>query len=388
VAGCDPGEREARPYAGLWESDAFGLYLDVHGGEVDVYEHTAAACLRVAAGPARGMSDVISLDGDRLVLRDAGRVVHFDEVDVLPSSCAERADGLPPSVFAAAVATIDELLFPAPDAAWAGDAGGIGADLTPDAGDEALADALVAALTLLGDPEVRLAAGGVAPPWPAPPAIGAELEGMWPTAWDGRALAGQAAPGVAYIGFLGLVVEDEGDQRDLASTLDAALDGADAVVVDLRAASGGVEEAALQVATRFVPSPSVVASLQARSGHGLVPAGELSVTPLATGTFPGRIVVLVGPDTSGAGELLARVLAGVPGVTVIGAPSAGSPREPLVRALPNGWSLGVPNVDVIGPDGTSWVAALVPEIAAPTTVEDLRAGTDPGLEAALSLLGV
>jgi len=385
VAGCDPGEREARPYAGLWESDGFGLYLDVHGAGIDVYEHTAAHCLEIAAAPARGVSEVLSLEGERLVLRDGGRVIRFDEVDALPASCAAEAEVDPAAVFAAAVATIAELRYPAPGEAWRARAADLGEGLTADTGDGALSGTLIAALALLGDPEVRLATGGV--PWPSAPEIGAGLEGRWPSAWDGRAVAGEAAPGVAYLGFLRLVVEGEADQRRLASAIDAALREADAVIVDLRAASGGTEEAALQVATRFVPSQRVVATLRARSGGGVVPAGELSVTPLATGTFPGRVVVLVGHDTSGAGELLARILGDLPGVTVVGAPTKGSPREPLVRSLPNGWSLGVPNLDVIGPDGASWLEPMIPDVEAPTTVEDLEAGGDAGLEAALRLLG-
>ena len=387
VAACDPGEREARPYAGRWESDGFGLYLDVHGSGIDVFEHTDRHCLQIAAAPARGVSDVISDEGGRLVLRDGGRVIRFDEVPALPASCAERASADPSAVFTVAVATIAELHYPAPGDAWLARAADLGESLTAGTDEEGLVGVLIDALALLGDPEIRLATRGVAPSWPSAPVIGARLEQRWPSAWEGRAVAGEAAPGVAYLGLLRLVVESEGDQRGLASALDAALAGADGAIVDLRAASGGVEEAALQVATRFVPTQGVVASLRARSGDGLVPAGELSVTPLATGTFPGPVVVLVGPGTSGAGELLARILSGLPGVTIVGGPTSGSPREPLVRSLPNGWSLGVPNLDVIGPDGASWLEPLIPDVDAPTTAGDLEAGGDPGLEAALRLLG-
>ena len=388
VAGCDPGEREARPYAGRWESEGFGLFLDVHGGDIDVYEHSSVHCLQVATGSARGISDVMALEGPRLVLRDGGRVVVFEEVEALPVRCAGSPDAGPAGVFAAAVATIAENGYPPPDDAWREDVAGLAATLGVGTGDDDLHAALVSALSLIGDPEFRLAAGGVLPAWPEPPDVASRLEEVWDSVWGGRALTGEAAPGVAYLAFLRLVVGGEGEQRDLAAALDEALAGADAVVVDLRAASGGVEEAALQVATRFVTARRVVARLEARRGDGVVPAGELSVTPLPTGTFAGDVVVLVGPDTSGPGELLARILADLPGVTIVGEATAGSPREPLVRALPNGWSLGVPNLEVTGPDGTPWVGnPLVPDIMAPTTADDLAGGRDPGLEAALATLG-
>jgi hypothetical protein len=390
LAGCNPGEREARPFTGRWESRGFGLYLDIHGGNVDIYEHTAFHCYPVATGSARGISDLISLEGERLVLRDGGRVIEFEEIATVPERCVAPLNASASSVFDIAVASVAEHLLPAPGIAWLAEADTIGSTLAASAGPAEVHGALVAALSLLGDPEVRLAtgSGGVVPSWPAPPDLATALTPRWEAVWAERALVGEAAPGVAYVGFLRLVVEGADDQRALAAALDGALVGANAVVVDLRAASGGIEEAALQVATRFVPTERVVATLLARQGDGVVDAGDLSVTPPATGIFPGRVVVLVGPATSGAGELLARVLADLPGVTVVGEPSSGSPREPLVRALPNGWSIGIPNVLVIGWDGGEWVGTpLIPDVIAPTTTGDLDAGQDPGLEAALAEIG-
>lgn len=385
VAGCDPGEREARPYAGRWESQGFGLFFDIHGGEVDIYEHSDVHCFRVATGSAQGISEVLSLEDERLVLRDGERVVEFVDVGTLPERCADPVDDSPPVVFTVALKTIAEHHVPAPGAAWREEGDSIGSSLTDESSPEDLRAALIEALSLLGDPEVRLAAGTEAP-WPAAPQIGGALETRWEAELEGRMLVGEVSPGVAYLGFLSLVTEGEGDQRALAAALDDVLADAGALVIDLRAASGGVEEAALQVATRFVPSERVVANLWVRSGEGQVAAGALSVSPRPTGTFAGPVVVLVGPATSGAAELLARILSGVPGVTVVGEPTAGSPREPLVRALPNGWSLGVPNLEVTGPDGESWLKPLIPVVTAVTTVADLEAGSDPGLEAALEHL--
>lgn len=193
--------------------------------------------------------------------------------------------------------------------------------------------------------------------------------------------------GLAYLGVALLAAPDEESQRALAAALDSVLGDTDGVVVDLRGASGGLEAAALLVATRFVPTERVVASRLARAGAVMVEAGELWVTPRPTGTFEGSVVVLVGPSTSGAAELLAWILADLPGVIVIGEPTAGSARDPLVRALPNGWSLGVPNADVVGPDGITRLGIpLVPDIAVATTLDDLSSGRDPGLSAALEAL--
>ena len=389
---CDPGEREAQPFAGVWQSVGYGLFLDVHAGTVDIYEHTAIHCQEVASGTARGISDVISVEDGALVLRDAGRVVRFLPLEALPRRCADPVDPTDAAaVFEVAAATVWEQYLPSPGLAWAAQRSEIAAGLAPDSGPERLYQALVALLGPLGDPELRLAVEAEALPdsWSVDSgSVGAALTAHP----DVQQLAGglltrDIGDDVAYLGVVRLAARSEDEQRELAAGLDSVLAGAEGLVIDLRGASGGLEDAALLVATRFVATEQVVATLLARDGEVLVPSGELSVTPLANGVFAGPVVVLIGPSTSGAGELLALVLAELPRVTLVGEPTAGSPRDPLVRSLPNGWSIGVPNLEVIGPDGSHRVGKpLQPDIEAPSILDDLGAGPDPGLEAALEVL--
>ena len=389
---CDPGEREAQPFVGRWESAGYGLFLDIHGGRVDIYEHTAAHCQQVAASAARGISEVMSLDAGALVLRDAGRTVRFRPLDSLPLRCADPVDGDDAAAtFAVAAATVSEQYFPQPDAAWETARAEITGTLDADATAVELFDALVALLGALGDPELRLAldADGLPESWSVEAGgLGAALAAH-PAArqLDGGVITRVVADGVGYLGIVRLAAGTGDEQRILAGAIDEVLSGAGGLVIDLRGASGGIEEAALLVATRFVPAESAVAVVLARDGDGLVPSGEFTVTPVPTGHFAGPIVVLVGPATSGAGELLALVLADLPQVTLVGEPTAGSPRAPLVRLLPNGWSLGVPNLEVLDAAGVARVGVpLEPDVEALTTPEDVIAGEDPGLEAALTIL--
>ena len=192
---------------------------------------------------------------------------------------------------------------------------------------------------------------------------------------------------VGYLGLArlgGFADDDEGSQRVLAAELDRVLAGSAAVIVDLRGASSGRAVEAMLVASRFVAEERLIATQMI----GSTPAGDITVRPSLSGVFPGRLVVLVGPATAGAAEMLVLALRGVPGAVLAGEPTAGSPTPPLARYLPNGWSLGVPALDLMTPDGASWSGvAIVPGTEIATTRGDLESGADPGVSVARALLG-
>ncbi len=393
VGACSTAVPEAEPFAGMWASEGWGIVLDIHGGEADIYEVSAAQCLLASSGSARNIDEVVSFEGDRLVLADGGRVVRFDRLADLPADCGLDPDPAPASVLATVVAAVEEHYHPGVDAGWSDR---VAALVVPAEGDgEALAAAIKGLLEPLGDPQVALQTGGDL--WTAAPSATAAAlatalgEGAMLADADlvaaGGLVVADLGEGLRYLGFLrlgGFADSDSGSQRILAAALDSSLDGATRIVLDLRAAGAGAETEALLVATRFVATPTVVATYQARVADGLtVASGEALVNPMPTGPFTGTVVVLVGPGTSGPAELLALALAELPGVTVVGEPTAGSPRSPLVRSLPNGWLVGVPNIEVITADGMSRVGVpLVPDVMAPITTDDIAAGRDPGLEAA------
>jgi C-terminal processing protease CtpA/Prc len=211
--------------------------------------------------------------------------------------------------------------------------------------------------------------------WPAVPLLtppaGAVVEGG-----EGFAV-GTVGDGVGYLALArtGPFDADTAEsERILAANVDKSLVGS-AFILDLRSTDGGILGHALLVATRFFPSESLVVHLEARDGDGFVPAGDLTVNPVPTGTYDGQVFVLIGPRTRGVGELLAAILGELPNVTLIGAPTAGMPGPPLIRFLPNGWSVAVPNLRVMDPEG-SIIGAVVPHIAA-----------DDPLGAALDLAG-
>ena len=398
TASCSTAVPEAEPFLGVWLSEGWGIVLDVHGGDADIYEMSSVHCVLASAGSARNIDDVVTLEDGRLVLRDGGRVVRFDPLPEVPAICIAASDASPVGVLAVVVASIEEQYHPGVDPGWQER---VDALVPPAEGDEAtLALAIENLLGPLADPQIALQTGtgtavsfvdgGVASDLAAA-LIGGTLLPEATVAGEGGLVVADLGEGVHYLGFLrlgGFAGNSEDSQRVVAAALDHSLDGARDLVIDLRATTTGAETEALLVATRFVSARTVVATTEARLADGsTVPAGESVVNPMPGGAFAGRVVVLVGPGTSGPAELLALALASLPGVTIVGEPTAGSPHSPLARSLPNGWVLGIPNTEVITADGIKRVGLpLQPDVIAALTASDVAAGRDPGLLAARALL--
>lgn len=372
VTACDPGAREAEPFAGIWESDGWGTFLLIEGGDVEIFEHSAIHCLSVAAGGARGVTDILSWEGERLVMEDADRVVRFDRIEVLPPRCIDAGGSSDPvDAVTVLAATVEEQMIAEVDDGWPARRAAVTAELPGPVGDDALFDALVELVAPLGG-KVELAdpAGRV---WPER----SEIDPPPDAAMGGR--DGYAIGTIdGTVGYLGLArvgpfdPDPVASQRLLAAELDTALQQG-VFVLDLRQTAGGVLDHALLIATRFVTDSGVVASLEARAGAAAVAAGDLSVTAWAGGPYSGEVFVLVGPETRGVAELLAFIMGELPGVTLVGAPTAGVPGPPLVRFMPNGWSFAVPNLRVVAPDGRA-IGSIDPGFASDSPLADALAG--------------
>ena len=359
---CNPGAREAEPFQGNWRSDAWGTYLSVDGGAIEIFEYSAVHCFSVASGGARGVGDVLSMEGEVLVLTDAGRTVRFEQTEFLPGECIDPVADDPVATFQVLAATFEEHYLPGVDAAWVDRVEA----LRPPVGasDESLLGALTSLLAPLDRLDVRLSAGGEV--WAAAQATPIEFPEV-DVLGRGGILTGSVGDGIAYVAFrrLGEFADDAaGSQRAAADAIDAATAAATSVVLDLRGSDGGAIDHAMLIASRILPTETVIAQLAARGAGGFVPAGDVTVRPLPTGTFDGRTFVLVGPGTIGVAELLAAALGGVDGVTIVGQPTAGSAGPAMVRFLPNGWSVGLPNLRVTLPDGTDLTNGVQPDVLA------------------------
>lgn len=365
AAACLPSPPDDRALDGVWRSAGFGLVLDVRTDEVVIYEYVTSHCMEVAVTPRRGMSGLAVIDEGSLVLRDAGREVVLDRIESVPLGCGETVGVDPGTVFAVAAATVEDLYVRGVDPLWDERRRALEPLVAAFDDDVGLFDALMRLLAPLDDRQITLVvpSGPLGGAWayvagdavrvgdrPVVPGQVGEVT----VAGDGGIATGDLGEGYAYLGFGRLSGFSEGpadSERVAAAILDDALIGATGVIIDLRAVSAGTTRTGLLLATRFVPEDVVVGRF--RTGDG-VDAGALIVRPLPTGTFHRPVVLIVDGATAGPAEVLVLSMRLLPFVTVVGEPTAGSPGQVLVRSLPNGWSLGVPNVDVVTPDGIAW----------------------------------
>ncbi len=416
AAGCTgTPTTEGQAFAGRWQSIGFGTYLVIGASNVDLYEHTSVSCGKVLEGSAEGISAVASIVDGQLVIDDGGRVVRYDPVDALPAGCEDLFPNEDPlETFAIIGATmVDHYAFldeRAPE--FADRHAEIGARLTAESTDQELFDAVTELLRPLADAQVRLIVDNdeILPDgrvWAAverPPAVAQLrpriLEGTGLTDPEivdmGSVVTGRLPGGAGYIGVTSFAWLDE-DPEEAETQLARALDGllselgsAPGLVIDLRANPGGFRGQALLIASRFVPSERTVARYEARIGgtDEYTDAGSSEVTPMPTGVFLGNVVVMIGPGTVGAAELLALALRGLPNVTLVGENTAGSLAPLLARTMPNGWSVGMSNIRAFDTEGHLWdITGIPPDVEVPTTEADLQAGTDPALAEAERLLG-
>ena len=57
---CSTAVSEAEPFLGVWLSEGWGIVLDIHGGDADIYEMSSVHCMLASAGSARNIDDVVT----------------------------------------------------------------------------------------------------------------------------------------------------------------------------------------------------------------------------------------------------------------------------------------------------------------------------------------
>lgn len=158
--------------------------------------------------------------------------------------------------------------------------------------------------------------------------------------------------------------------------------GANAIVLDLRGNGGGSLQEALAIADLFTPLRLPYGRQVARSG-----GSRLRRVPFSSPVdFEGRLVVIVDGASASATETFAAALQEAGRAIVVGAPTCGcvlvtsSPRP-----LPGGGELTVSEYDYFTPRGRRLEGqGVIPDIPVTATREDLAAGGDPVLEAAIA----
>ena len=202
----------------------------------------------------------------------------------------------------------------------------------------------------------------------------------------GHVYYGMAAPNVGYLRISSF--EDTGWEGEVDDALNA-LPSAKAMIVDVRDNPGGNTGTAANVAGRFATESRTFGYVRIRQGPNHDDfTGYIAetVSPAGPRQFRGRVYVLTNRRDYSSAEDFVLAMRVSPAVTTIGDTTAGASGHPLVRELPNGWTIELSTWIEYTPEHTTFEnVGLAPSIEVPATMQDLGAGIDPVLARAIAL---
>ena len=190
-------------------------------------------------------------------------------------------------------------------------------------------------------------------------------EDQAPQPADNVAFLGEIIDG--RIGYIRLGEITPGDLAQMDSLLGEFQEkGLRALVLDLRGVRGGADfDTAAEVVRRFAPRGRVLFRLEKPGAKQ-----ERIFTANQDPFFKGSVVVLVGPRTAGAAEVVAASLRQAAGAMVLGQSTRGQPVEFLRAPLGGGVALELAVAEAILPDNERlFPQGVTPDLVLPATVE-------------------
>jgi carboxyl-terminal processing protease len=157
-------------------------------------------------------------------------------------------------------------------------------------------------------------------------------------------------------------------------------------VLDLRGNPGGVAGMVMGVSGYFMTDQQPLGVMTTRQGELRLVSMPRRVTGEAQPMepFTGPLAIIVDGHSMSTSEIFAAGLQGLDRAHVFGEPSGGQALPALMQRLPNQDVLMYAFADFVDPRGTRIEGrGVIPDIAAPLTRDDLLAGRDASLEAAI-----
>jgi hypothetical protein len=196
------------------------------------------------------------------------------------------------------------------------------------------------------------------------------LGGRFETAHNERLVWGWLADSVAYlrvslsVGLFAHGTSREQMYEQYEATLDrvfAGFRGARALLVDVTTNTGGATFVATGIARRVIQEPTTTWTTSARTSDGgrIAPFIE-RLDPSPRPGFDGPVLILISGNTVSAGESLPLALRGLPNVTLFGERTLGAHSSFMMKTLPGGGVVGVPNEIVVDRTGVSFEARGIP----------------------------
>lgn len=178
---------------------------------------------------------------------------------------------------------------------------------------------------------------------------------------------------------------DEGLGAWVGAMLAAAPEGT-RVVLDLRGNGGGRIVEAQNVLSCFLPAGRQWAVRTSRANSSAPMAVEPGCPPYQA-PLQVPLAVLVDRYSRSAAELTPAALQEAGRAVIVGEPTPGSVLISSITDLPDGGRLTLSRANIVTAGGVRLEGTgVTPDILAPTTLEDRRAGRDPTLEAAIAAL--
>ncbi len=176
---------------------------------------------------------------------------------------------------------------------------------------------------------------------------------------------------------------DDTDELAIKAAEGFKAKGVTSMVLDLRDNPGGEVTSATNLSSIWLPKGSVV--VEQRRGKETLETDRTSSEPLLPNV---KVVVLINGGSASASEIVALALRDTKGATVIGEKSFGKGVVQQLMPFDDGSALKVTVARWFSPKGTNIdQKGITPDQKVVLTEEDIKAGNDPQLQAALAELG-
>ncbi|NLX08393.1 MAG: hypothetical protein GXY36_01910, partial [Chloroflexi bacterium] len=292
---------------GVWRSVGYGYVIEVQGDLLTIYGETAVSCQEWMQLTAAELGLTLTLDGDRLLATDEiGTYITAERLPALPELCTDGGTPVtddPETNFEVFWHTFNEhyAFFELREVDWQAQYERYRPQVTADTTPDELFDVLAEMITPLEDGHVTLVSEtdlfspGLMPAWGA---AEADLREVVLHEFDllvheylheddaflnehfivtdagitvkSPVIYGELADEVGYINLISMVPPGE-DLASAGEAIDealAALAGKEALVIDVRFNSGGLDAVALIFASRFADAGRLAYSKHARVGDG------------------------------------------------------------------------------------------------------------------------
>ena len=114
---------------------------------------------------------------------------------------------------------------------------------------------------------------------------------------------------------------------------------------------------------------------------------QLNLTPTGSGTYKGKVVILINELTQSQAEYTTMAFRIAPGALVVGSTTAGADGNISSFLLPGNVSTMFSGIGVYYPDGRETQrVGIIPDVECKPTIEGIRAGRDELMEKAIELL--